>query len=112
MTIKVKAEGLVIPKELLDGVEEFEVRRRDGSGVIAIPADEAARGLHSDEGTTRGRSISERLGSDPIDGGPPDASVVPEAKTDPIWRWGQDPVDGCEPDASVNFDRYRYGAGM
>jgi hypothetical protein len=60
MTIKVKAEGLVIPKELLDGAEEFEVSRRDGVGLIVVPK--------SDEDPIW------RWGQDPVDGGEPDAS--------------------------------------
>ena len=74
MTIKVNAEGLVIPRELLDGVEEFEVHRRDGSGLIVVPIGGVELEPHGIEEPSEARSIFELLGSDPIDDGPADAS--------------------------------------
>lgn len=74
MTIKVNADGLVIPKELLDGVEEFEVRRRDGAGLIVVPINGVDLGPHGNEESREERSIFDLLGSAPIDDGPTDAS--------------------------------------
>jgi hypothetical protein len=39
MTIKVTPNGLIIPEEFLEGIEEFEIRKEDGF-LILIPTNE------------------------------------------------------------------------
>src|SRR4051812_26113927 len=76
MILRVAEEGLVIPKDWLDGAERFEVRREDGR-IVVEPAAEAARdgeGPAPDEPEKVG-SIFELLGRDPVDIGITDASV-------------------------------------
>jgi virulence-associated protein VagC len=59
MKVKVAENGLVIPKEFLDGVDEVEIRKTDKL-VVIVP-------------TTRGDPILE-LGQIPVECGVPDAS--------------------------------------
>jgi virulence-associated protein VagC len=59
MKVKVTENGLVIPKEFLDGVDEVEIRKTDNL-VVIVP-------------TTRGDPILD-LGQNPVECGVPDAS--------------------------------------
>ena len=60
MRTKVTEQGVVIPKELLVGVEEVEIRQEDNL-IIVVPT------------TSRGDPLLE-LGKDPVACGAPDAS--------------------------------------
>lgn len=71
MTIKVNAEGALIPKELLGGVDEIEVSPRPGNQLVIQLGPRPGQ----ENGTGESRSTFERLGSDPIDDGPTDASA-------------------------------------
>ena len=59
MKAKVTENGLVIPKEFLDGVDEVEIRKTDNL-VVIVP-------------TTRGDPILQ-LGQNPVECGVPGAS--------------------------------------
>ncbi|MCY7276933.1 MAG: hypothetical protein LH702_25190 [Phormidesmis sp. CAN_BIN44] len=58
MSVKVTEEGLVIPKELLEGIQEFEVRKENHQ-IVLIPMEES--------------DPIWQLGSNPISLGIPDA---------------------------------------
>lgn len=59
MKAKVTEEGIVIPKEFLEGIEEVEIRKADGL-VVIVP-------------TTKSDPILD-LGQHPVQCGAPDAS--------------------------------------
>lgn len=81
MRTKVTAEGLLIPKGLLEGLDEVEIRRENGF-VLILPA--------SDDASTQ------------------DADFSPIPDDDPIYQFGKDPIDVGITDAASNHDRYIY----
>lgn len=83
----VDENGVLIPKTMLVGVSQVEIRREDGV-IIVTPC--APEGVAVDLAGLKTRE---------------------ECPDDPIWQWGSDPiVDDGVTDASVNHDRYLYGA--
>jgi len=60
MTIKVTPNGLIIPGEFLEGIEEFEIWKEDGL-IVLIPTNEPDPILE--------------FGKHPVISGVPDASV-------------------------------------
>lgn len=81
MKAKVTEEGLLVPKELLEGLgsEEVEIIEERGR-VLILPS---------------GGSLAVERGT---------------GEEDPIEGLGANPVDDDITDASVNHDRYLYGA--
>ena len=94
MRMKVPAHGLLIPPELLTGVDEVEIREEYGTLVI-VPIWMAK--------SPPDYPLYE-LGSDPL--------TLPETDVpldDPVHQIGAHPVYDSVTDASVNLDKYLYG---
>jgi virulence-associated protein VagC len=91
MLTKVTEEGVIIPKELLEGVTEVDIRKQDGIIVVVPTGDESAS-----EASTQTRVHVAR-------------SWVEIPEDDPIYDIGKNPVTLDITDASENLDRYIYG---
>ena len=91
MRTKVTDEGVVIPKELLTGITEVEIRRQNGIIVVVPSGEEGAS-----EASTQNRLNTAR-------------SWVEIPEDDPIYDLGKNPVTLDITDASENLDRYVYG---
>lgn len=66
MILKVSADGLLIPRDFLPGVEEYDLRREEGR-IVVVPVS-GAYALPGGEATEKIGSIYE-LGVDPVDCG-------------------------------------------
>ena len=91
MRTKVTDEGVVIPKELLTGITEVDIRKQNGIIVVVPTGEEGAS-----EASTQTRLHTAR-------------SWVEIPEDDPIYDIGKDPVTLDITDASENLDRYIYG---
>lgn len=91
MLTKVTEEGVIIPKELLQGVTEVDIRKQNGI-IVVVPTGEE----NASEASTQTRLHDAR-------------SWVEIREDDPIYDIGKDPVTLDITDASENLDRYIYG---
>ena len=91
MRTKVTDEGVVIPKELLTGITEVDIRKQNGI-IVVVPggAEDAS------EASTQALLHNARSWAD-----------IP--KDEPIYDIGKNPVTLDITDASENLDRYLYG---
>lgn len=105
MRIKVSENGVLIPRELLPGITEVDIRKQNGV-IMVIPAGKddpickigeeiAAKQPHF--GSARGLIKI----SDDFD--------EPLRSDDPIFDIGREPVACGIPDASEDLDKYLYG---
>ena len=91
MRTKVSEQGLVIPKELLSGITEVDIRKQNGI-IVVVPTE----GGNSSQASTEILLRNAR-------------SWVDIPKDDPIHDIGKDPITLDVTDASENLDRYLYG---
>ena len=91
MLTKVTEEGVIIPKELLEGVTEVDIRKQNGI-IVVVPTGKE----NASEASRQTRLHSAR-------------SWVEIPEDDPIYDIGKDPVTLEITDASENLDRYIYG---
>ena len=91
MRTKVSEQGVVVPKELLEGITEVEIRKQNGIIVVVPTGREDA----SEESTERLPRKARNWADIP--------------NNDPIYDIGKNPVTLDITDASENLDRYIYG---
>lgn len=91
MRTKVTDEGVVIPKDLLNGITQVDIRKQNGVILVVPTGEEDASGVSTQANFQNARSWAE----------------IP--KDDPIFDFGKDPVTLDVTDASENLDRYLYG---
>jgi hypothetical protein len=109
MRIKVTENGLLIPKDLLTGITEVDIRKQNGV-IVVIPAGEdgpidgtgreqvsQSDAKHSQFASAQGLIKI----SDDFD--------EPISADDPIFNIGRNPVSCGISDASENLDKYLYG---
>ena len=85
MRMRVTDAGITIPKALLPGLDEVEIRRQDGGVLIApIAAVESSEDDDDDD----------------------NYPVI--ADDDPIYNFGKNPIDIGLTDAAANHDKYLY----
>jgi hypothetical protein len=76
MKVTATDQGLMIPKEWLDGVQEFEIRK-ENDRIVLVPTVVI-----------------------------PPATTSTVDDSDPIWLLGSNPISLGIPDASENHDKY------
>ena len=91
MRTKVNDQGVVIPKELLEGITEVDIRKQNGIIVVVPTGEKTASDASAQTLLHNAQSWAD----------------IPE--DDPIYDIGKDPVTLDITDASENLDRYIYG---
>jgi len=109
MIIKVTENGVLIPKDLLTGITEVDIRKQNGV-IVVIPA--GKNGPIDDIGKEQ---VSEFDANNPQFGSArglikiSDDFDEPIRADDPIFNIGRNPVSCGISDASENLDKYLYG---
>lgn len=105
MRTKVSENGVLIPKELLIGITEVDIRKQNGV-IMVIPARRIDPIGESGEETAANQAqFGGARGLIQIS----DDCDEPIRADDPIFNLGRDPVACGISDASENLDKYLYG---
>jgi hypothetical protein len=105
MRTKVGKNGVFIPRDLLPGITEVEIRKQNGM-ILVIPAGKDDRISENGEEIAAQQPQFDSA-RDLIKNS--DDFAVPLRSDDPIFDIGREPVACGIPDASENLDKYLYG---